>query len=331
MSRVKSPQASGWLRAWETHLVQTQLISAPALWGKLPSHADFISEAAHPLEIESWRRWLGQHDVSAIAAQRSSKPRRLPPQAGWLHTEPVHTDASRGDVPVAFVLPPGALDFARQRYVVGVLMRSCDALGRSHPFIIYQSASVRWVERQWRQTNGRSVWQRATLPFRSLPNQRVEAAPTAAQDWLFWLARLLGRYEQALRTHHGEKPEPPLLWQHFTALVQELWRMHQPGLWHWLWSQRDHPRPSSVVLSEWLDAELTAELADAAEYLHGVRYLPWPDWPALILPAQRHQQREVGALAQRPRLTPQAAFWQQDAQGGYINAAHSLAELWRAS
>jgi type VI secretion system protein ImpM len=45
--------------------------------------------------------------------------------------------------------------------------------------------------------------------------------------------------------------------------------------------------------------------------LHGVRHLPWADWP----------HRLQGARAE-------SAFWQQDAEGRFIGAANRLQKLW---
>lgn len=55
-------------------------------------------------------------------------------------------------------------------------------------------------------------------------------------------------------------------------------------------------------------------LNDPAAQLHGVRYLPWADWPERL---------------QGPRV--ESAFWQQDAEGRFFGAANRLQKLWGGS
>jgi type VI secretion system protein ImpM len=100
------------------------LITAPAIWGRLPAHADFVRSGMRHAEVEGWCAWL--------AAQGRVVDRGGP-------------TVGAAALPAAFVLPPGTLDFARRQFVVGVVAPSVDSVGRRHVLLVYQLARASWV------------------------------------------------------------------------------------------------------------------------------------------------------------------------------------------
>ena len=230
-------------------LIASCRASAPAIWGKLPGHADFVHSGVRPGEAEAWTQWLTEHGLYAdvgIAARAMS-------------------------VPVAFALPPGTLPFARQRYVLGVIARSVDRAGRPHSLVIYQQESPRRAMRHF------------------------EAQLRQPLDWQFWLARAVARHARMSRA------DIQALEITVRALRTE---------------SRELEKDFSVQRVRWLQALLDQQTGpalsdDPAAELHGVRHLPWADWP----------YRLQGARAE-------SAFWQQDANGRFIGAANRLQKLW---
>lgn len=108
-------------------VIAAHLVTQPAIWGKLPAHADFVSSGVRVGERDGWEAWL--------AAQPHRTPERRAPASAAL--------------PAAFVLPPGALPFAPRRFVVGVIARSFDRTGRPHALLVYQLAHRRWLIRHF--------------------------------------------------------------------------------------------------------------------------------------------------------------------------------------
>lgn len=100
--------------------IAARLITPPAIWGKLPAHADFVRSGMRHGESQGWQPWLARQ-----AAQVGQG----------------------GALPAAFVLPPGELAFAPHCFVLGVITPSMDKTGRQHPLLVYQLARPRWVER----------------------------------------------------------------------------------------------------------------------------------------------------------------------------------------
>ncbi|SCX68198.1 type VI secretion system-associated protein TagF [Variovorax sp. EL159] len=230
--------------------------SPPAIWGKLPGHADFVRSGMRHGESEAWMPWLAQQSRNAGA----------------------DATVRAVAIPVAFVLPPGTLEFARQRFVLGVIAPSIDKVGRHHPLVIYQQAHPRWVQAH----------------FRGQLQQPL--------DWQFWLARAVARHTRARGASDLRALE---------HTVRALWREQmQPQPTDGI------PRGATEVQHWRMQAALDhwageAPLNDPAVQLHGVRYLPWADWP----------ERLDGPRAE-------SAFWQQDAQGRFIGAANKLQKLW---
>jgi len=231
-------------------LIAPWCILPPAIWGKLPDHADFVRSGVRHGEAEAWMLWLAQQgfDAKSGAAARSMS------------------------TPVAFVLPAGVLAFARRRFVFGVMAPSIDKVGRSHPLVIYQQAHPRWAMRHF------------------------EAQLEQPRNWQFWVARAMARH--ARTQDHAGFPS-------LEGAVRALWEESRKAEKNRL-AQRT--RRMEALLHRWLGPPPEN---DPAAKLHGVRHLPWADWP----------HRLQGAHAE-------SAFWQQDAEGRFIGAANRLHKLW---
>lgn len=238
------------------------LITAPAIWGRLPSHSDRVCSGMRIGEDEAWRNWLAMQGAVVRAGG------------------PVLSTAA---LPTVFVLPPGSLSKAIQRFAVGVIVPSMDGLGRRHVLIVYQLAALRWVNRHFVL--------HAQYPC----------------DWLFWLCRALSR--------HVASAGAADVWT-LARAVDELWQIYAPactgsGLWR-------RQNEASSLRSERMQAMLEClfelpVMKDPSAYMMGARHLPWPDWPQCL----QHQSVNVPS-----------AFWQQDAHGGFVNAARRLDMLW---
>ncbi len=252
-----------------------------AIWGKLPSHGDFLRHRCTARQALDWQSW-----VASVWSQRPASPRSSAPDArarrsgrgetGWLTLEPRKMAVDLGAVPVAFVMQPGAMPFAPRHCVQGVMLASEDQIGRPCPLIIFQQIAPGWLRRSW-----------------------VAEAAQGRHNMLYWLARIAAR---AHATDTG--------WEALVAAVDGVWQSHAPGLTHLLGGPL--PTPSRTHLNSVLRGYCEHETADAARGLQGVQTMPWANWPAHILRSEQ----------------PVHAFWQQDMQGGFVNAAESLAALW---
>lgn len=100
-------------------------IAPPAIWGRLPAHADFVRSGVRHGESDGWAQWIAAQGLSAVDA---SNP--------------------RAEVPAAFVLPPGTLSFVPSHFVIGVIAPSGDRAGRRHPLLVYQRVPREWLEAQ---------------------------------------------------------------------------------------------------------------------------------------------------------------------------------------
>ena len=270
-------------------LMAARLVTRPAIWGRLPAHAGIVSSGVRRGECESWEAWL--------KTQLDRRLDRRPPASAGL--------------PAAFVLPPGMLQFASKRFVVGVAARSVDRMGRPYPLLVYQLAHPRWVVRHF-DTH-------AAFP----------------RDWFFWLARTVAR-------HAGLFEAADI--RALDRATDELWRLHAPSGTQLL-PERWHtkPDPAALVLRSraLLDRLMGAAAQDdLARRLAGVRFLPWPDWPERLCEWRRtgaEAHGNTGNFSAEPPDTAlpardwgpfEGAFWQQDDAGGFVNAAVRLDELW---
>jgi len=288
-------------------------VSPPAIWGKVPSHADFVTHGVKADEVAALQHWLADQVRALPAAPRqapSGRPLASQPAERWMALEPERYKASPHSIPVAFVLPPGVLPFSGPHHVLGVVANSCDKLGRQHPLIVYQRANARWLRQH----------------FASRGDDAQDAASAQAglrQPWLFWLARLVSRYARHpdaaawLDESEGHMPAAmaaatapsagvPLS---LSTAVAALWALHAPGLPQWVGvAQR---APAAAALQGVIDGAVSVVEHDAADDLRGVAYAPWGDWPDRLWSTR-----------------PAAAYWQQDSYGGYVGASQRLGELW---
>lgn len=127
-------------------------VSPPAIWGKLPSHADYVTHGVRADEVEALQRWLAGQVRPLPSAPHQAKTARTPTRQAtdrWLALEPARYQPSPHSIPVAFVLPPGVLPFSGPHHVLGVVANSCDRLGRQHPLIVYQRANARWLRQHF--------------------------------------------------------------------------------------------------------------------------------------------------------------------------------------
>jgi type VI secretion system protein ImpM len=262
-------------------LLAKYFVTAPSIWGKVPGHADFVSRGMRGGEREEWERWLSV--LPACPAER-----RVPASAA---------------LPVAFVLPPGTLRFAQHRFVVGVVSRSVDRLGRPHALVIYQLASTRWLQRH------------------------LASHAEHPHDWFFWLARTVAR-------HAGLSEAADI--RALERALDDLWRLHEPAASQWMPAAWRGSADRAVLATRsraLLDRVLGAAApSDLAHRLAGVRYMPWADWPERIfVPARHGRASRPDAVASDIATGFQGAFWQQDDGGGFVNVATRLETLWTGS
>lgn len=251
-----------WIEAWQ--------VTPPAIWGKLPGHADFVRSGVRHRESDGWAAWLAQ-----VAGRTAG------------HDEALDAGQGAAALPVTFVLPPGTLAFAPRRFVVGVITPSSDRVGRQHPLLVYQLARPGWVRRQF------------------------DPKTHTPRDWLFWLARAVAR-ELGQAERADRQPLERLvggLWALYTTAPQRLSRTASAHRGETAQPQADGHAAAAQALLEELAGPPPAD--DPAAQLRGVRHLPWADWPQRLLSTR-----------------PSPVFWQQDAEGGYVNAATSLAQIW---
>lgn len=234
------------------HLFNARPVTSPAIWGRLPAHADFVRHGVRHGEAEGWEAWL-RGALGRAASQHE-------PDAGR---------ALRTSIPIAFVLPPGHVPFAQGRFVLGVILPSTDRVGRRHPLVVYQVARRVWIERHY---------------------ERHVHEP---RSWQFGLARLLAQHVQA-----RADCELRQLAQH----VDRLWcELGDGGCGGPAGKAADAPAVRAPAHG----------FHDPAAALHGVRHLPWSDWPRRLQGVRGH-----------------CAFWQQDVAGRFVNASENLVSLW---
>lgn len=191
-----------------------------------------------------------------------------------MRLEPLPSDLR--SVPVGFVLPPGTLAFAGLRYVAGVMADSFDSVGRSHPLLVWRCVDARWLREQ-------------TPP--GLP-------------WWHAQAQLLERLSHLASVAEDEDQNAELVWD-WSRLCD-------------LAAQLDASPPADAhKLQSWLVRRLSPQqtvppLMPPSHHLHGVRHMPWAQWPEGEHAVARH-----------------AAFWQQDGDGRIVAAAATLAGVFR--
>ena len=232
-------------------LLDRCLITPPAMWGTWPGHADLVQSGVRRGEGEAWASWLFKQTPSASAG----------------------LSRKAAAVPVAFVLPPGALAFASRRFVLGVIARSTDLAGHHQPLVIYQQANAHWVKKHF------------------------EAQRYQPCDWQFWLARAVARHMLV---------EDAATAAEMTSTLKALWRDQKRAFFarpNTGWSHAE-TMASARLTHALLDRRAgRAPEDDPVARLQGVRHLPWADWPQRLSGAcvenafwqQDAQGRFVGA------------------------------------
>jgi len=236
-----------------SNFLQHRLAAPLSIWGKLPSHGDFLRHGVTPAQAQDWQAWVARvwhfrhHTDSSQHARALRKPK-----VGWLQLEAqTRGSVDLGAVPVAFVMLPGALPFAPRHYLQGVILDSEDSVGRACPIVIYQQVARGWMERLL-----------------------TEQLASPEKNLLYWLSRV------AARTHAAQAD-----WTDLTRAVDELWQLHCPGWQQWL--SLAPPRANLHACAQVLQRYCPSDSMDAAMGLSGVRSLPWRNWPERVLRPQR--------------------------------------------
>lgn len=117
-------------------LTDRRLLTAPAIWGKLPGHADFVRHGVRRGEGAAWQAWLGRE--GALQTSHGKRAARIP---------------------ISFIVPPGSLPFARRRFVLGAMLASHDRVGRPCPLVVYQIAHPQWTRAYLHALDRDEGWQ----------------------------------------------------------------------------------------------------------------------------------------------------------------------------
>jgi len=256
----------------EQYLVERRLAGPLAIWGKLPGHADYISQNAAAADTAVLQRWVAEHWRPPGAPRAASAQDRH--ETGWMHT--AHPEAAPHDdtlTPVIFVLATRGRGWSKTPHCLrGAIVPSQDRIGRPHPLIVYQRVTPRWLRR------------------------RLPAACGSPDDLLYWVARILARWQ----LHHDELAS-------LSQAVQALDALQTPRLAHVLFG--DSPVPISSTGATALVEALGREdiLPDAME----------PQTPPLTRPAASLPDRSG------------TSFWQSDANGTLLRLAPHWNELWK--
>ena len=308
---------------WLPDFVRQGLVSAPLVWGKLPSRGDYIRHNLKHDQTECLQDWIRaqlrvakmmdiketQQDLlqSVMTVPDKRKSRKRDAQSGFWHsltpsslisaqttsespqvlpvsaTVITMTTTGQSALPWCFVLPPNTLQFAQSQYVIGVWMDSSDKVGRRYPLVMIQTASARWIKQYF---SNHIAQPREWLHFAARCMAQAVYAEESAQD----------RPQQSTSDHAAT----------LVSQLTRLWNLYQPG-----WREtlgRGSPSVDSQLAQSIV---CTAQPEDVVRTLDGVRYLPWADWP----------QRLTGNMS---TTSPQPAFWQQDLQGRFVAAGQSL-------
>jgi len=268
------------------YLSQRWLAQSPHIWGKLPSHGDYLCYRSTPAQALGWKTWLDtvwhlRPIYQSLPGVAPPTAKQQPPQAGWMNLEAPAGLPDLSAVPIAFVLPPGTLSFSPKHYVQGVMIPSEDKIGRACPFIVYQQISRSWLARTWNHADPQGLHAHA------------------GHHLLYWWSRVAARIQGTDRD-----------FAQCCQAIDAVWQLHAPG-----WRQLAGAASASLAqdqLQGALGPYRVRKDTDTAWGLKGVKQLPWRDWPQRALTSS----------------VPQAAFWQQDMRGAYVNAGESLIELW---
>ncbi|MET3107524.1 type VI secretion system protein ImpM [Oxalobacteraceae bacterium GrIS 2.11] len=271
-------------------LVSRCLVQLPAIWGKLPNQADYIRHRCSVAEAQAWQRWASEFWLRPTMAARTRPAAR--PRQQWVELNAPVAKPDLELVPVSFVLLPGMLDFAPDHFVQGVCVTSHDSVGRQCPLIIFQKITPCWMRRSMSSPSSNQLFR--------LPDflSRFGGCDTKT-GFLFWIARI------AARLHAADLSSTAL-----AQLVDQVWTQFEPG-WMQLVGRGPTAVQSDALLLVLEQYHMADQDLDTANGLRGVSRLPWINWPQALL---RNKD-------------PFPAFWQQDVDGGYVNASDNLVSL----
>lgn len=241
-----------WWRRWRRWQLARLAVSSPAIWGKLPGHADYVRSNCDAETGECWRAWFRPLLTEPRKTGAAVKKQRGGP--AWLHLDP-QEQQSDDTMPVAFVLPFDQLSFAPRAFVLGVLLMSTDSVGRISPVVIFQTCQQPWLRAMWPDSSSEE----------SGSNQLLR------RNWLYWQLALL------TRLFAGDVTRPISLPVLSEALATG-WRVYVSS-----WCQ-----VVDVTSTEYHDQTMRSWLDSLAPPLtthgqrRGVSFLPWPDWPETV-------------------------------------------------
>lgn len=220
-----------------------------SVWGKLPSQGDFLRHRTTMAQARNWQDWVDRVWDQRPGAQAGQRRQAL----AWTAADreslaPRRTLSDLADLPVAFVMQPGALAFAPRHCVQGVVMASSDQSGRACPLIIFQRVSRAWLRRSW----------------------HGGGAMHAQGHVLHALARLATRI-QAVAADGST----------VLRAVDALDELYRPRWRHWL--GQSVPGPSRAQLDALLRNHVSDDDIDLATDLQGVTHMPWAGWPSQIV------------------------------------------------
>lgn len=268
------------------------LLSAPSVWGKLPSYGDFAYQNAQTEDRAAWQEWFLHYPLSELGElAQPAIPVTTPRSAGWVSLDLPKPQKNINARPWCFAFPAGTLPAAphlpAQRLIIGVVAESCDKVGRKHPIVIWHSLCVEGCFH-------------LKDPF----------------NWCYWLARCLH--------DHLPRPasfEPPHGEHDFMTQLNFLWKEAAPTLsarlrffWKLLPKSELEAMLQSFRPSSAARADLRSKRPDLPDPQSGVRQLPWHQWPELLLPENATHRAGY--------------FWQQSDDGEYIQFA-TLPSRWK--
>jgi type VI secretion system protein ImpM len=132
------------------------------------------------------------------------------------------------------------------------------------------------------------------LDLDQLPSQQ------GTRNWLFWASRVMSQQVKQQQSIDALQEQ-----------VQHLWELYAPGWQQCMGQTLRQPTERAVHAVVRADPAYDPTY-DPTTHLNGVSHLPWSDWPTRLT-----QKKQA-----------QAAFWTQDSQGRYLQAASSLLQLW---
>lgn len=287
-----SSRASGlmpWLaRTWGRLPGVHEQPSPPAVWGKLPGYGDYVRWNSPADEGAAWQRWVVQHWHAPAPSRRHEAARSR-------HTR------TPGGVPWLKLDPAPAHAQAHALWAVPVAFILAPGNLDFAPAHFLQGVLVDSQDRVGRACP-LIIYQRIHPAWfqTSWASHFSDRPRRSTRHLLFWLARLAARI-------HAQDTRIDVL----GSAVDDIWLAHTPNWRHAMGASPPQPDPQR------LDARVQGfsphDERDTAHGLSGVPRLPWQNGLARVT---------------RTRAHPSGVFWQQDPQGGYVNAAERWEALW---